>query len=141
MKKITAILNVILLIWFSFDMTGLSFGNSVLVSAAYKDDWIFLAIFLVAFVLFICNDRIGKYVLLGWLIMWFITQFYFHWFFTIWGPWEDKINYFSNTVKLIDSPTRYIPDLYHIILHVLILLAMISTLVYFFNKKTAANRT
>lgn len=135
MKKCVVILNTILLVWFLFDMTGLSFGNSVLVSTAYKDDWIFLILFLIAFTLFIFKDKIGRYVLAGWLILWFATQFYFHWLFTIWGPWEAKIQYFSNTIKLINSSTRYIPDLYHIVLHIFILAAMISTLLYCFGKK------
>ncbi len=137
-KKIPFVFNVILLIWFFFDMIGVSFRNNILVSRSYMDDGIFFAIFLVAFIWFIANDKVGKYILAVWLFMWFATQFYFHWFFTIFGPWKGKIKYFANTIKLIPSSSIYIPDLYHIVLHLFIILSLISTVQYCIkNNKTA----
>lgn len=113
----------VLLIWFTFDMTGLYINGKPLVEQAFSDDWMFFFAYLAAILLFIFLDKIGKYILDIWLLMWFITQFFSHWFFTITGEGLKKNEYFKNTVKLISSETRYIPDLYHIILHILILIA------------------
>ena len=62
--------------------------------------------------------------------MWFIAQLLSHWYFTIFGPSVGKINYFANTIKLINSADIYIPDLYHIILHILIFIALINMIRY-----------
>ena len=134
-KKNTIIVNAFLMIWFFMDMVGLSIGDNILVTRSYKDDGIFFIIFAVALVWFIIRDNIGKYILLSWLFIWFSTQFYFHWYFTMFGPWKGKINYFANTIKLIQSSNIYIPDLYHIVLHVLILVSLISTITYCVNSR------
>ena len=57
------------------DMVGLSINGSILVTRSYKDDGIFFLIFLVAFIF---KEKVGKYFLLVWLFMWFLTQFLFH---------------------------------------------------------------
>jgi hypothetical protein len=130
MKKIVIIFCSILLFWFFLDMTGLYFGDKYLVSQSFKDDWIFMLIYLFVFLLFIFNDKFGKYFLGSWLFMWLATQFYFHWYFTITGKGLNKIDYFKGSIKLINSETRYIPDLYHIVLHIFILVSLISVIFY-----------
>lgn len=60
------------------DMVGLSINGSILVTRSYKDDGIFFLIFLVVFTLFVFKEKVGKYFLLVWLFMWFLTQFLFH---------------------------------------------------------------
>ncbi|WP_406242506.1 hypothetical protein ACF3M2_20175 [Tissierella carlieri] len=129
-KKLLIGVNILLLIWFFLDMIGVTFDNKVLVSRAWRDDGIFFVIYIVAIVWFLVKERSGKFVLTTWLSMWFATQLYSHWYFTIFGPWEGKIRYFADTVKLIPSTTVYIPDLYHIVLHILILIALYSTMIY-----------
>jgi hypothetical protein len=64
------------------------------------------------------------------LSIWLVTQFLSHELFTIIGGGEGKIRYFEGSIKLINSDILYIPDLYHIILHVLILIALVTTLLY-----------
>ena len=64
---------------------------------------------------------------MGVLLFWFIVQFFCHWYYTIFGASEKKLkgynDCFRNTVRIIPaSKTRLIPDLYHMILHLLILL-------------------
>lgn len=135
MKKIVIIFCSILLFWFFLDMTGLYFGDKYLVSQSFKDDWIFMLIYLVVFLLFIFNDKFGKYFLGSWLFMWLATQFYFHWYFTITGKGLNKIEYFKRSIKLINSETRYIPDLYHIVLHIFILVSLISVIFYIVKDK------
>ena len=47
MKKIYCIISqVVLLIWFFLDMTGLYFGDKCLVTTSYKDDGLFFLIYL-----------------------------------------------------------------------------------------------
>jgi len=128
--------NLFLLIWFFLDMIGISIDGKILVTSSYKSDGFFFIIFLAFFILFIFYEKAGKYLLTVWLFMWFLTQFFSHWYFTIFGPPEEKINYFANTIKLIPYTNTYIPDLYHIILHVLILVSLICVSNFIFSKKT-----
>lgn len=125
-RNVVIAVNLVLLVWFFLDMTGLDVGGRLLVSRAYREDGVFFLIYLVLFGLFLFKGRMGGYLLLGWLTMWFLTQFASHWVYTIFGPSAEKMAYFSETIKLIPSTDIYIPDLYHIVLHVLILVAWSS---------------
>ena len=69
----------------------------------------------------------GKWILFTILVLWFMIQFFCHWYYTIFGASERKLKgynaCFKGTLRLIPmSEKRVIPDLYHIILHILILL-------------------
>ena len=135
MKKKVIILCLILLGWFFLDMTGLTFKTNYLVTQSFMDDGIFFIIYLIVFLLFIFKERIGKYLLNIWLFLWFLTQFLSHWYFTITGTGLSKIEYFKGSIKLIDSNSRYIPDFYHIVLHILILVSFITLNVYIKKNK------
>ena len=120
-KKYAIIANVILLIWYFLAMTGVKIGSKYLVEGAFRDEWMFMVIPVVTFLLFVFAGKIGKYIHLIWLSMWFITQFLSHEWYTIFGNGfmgnvENKIKYFKDCIQ----------DLYHIILHVLIILAIVS---------------
>lgn len=136
MKKIYCIIiQLTLLIWFFLDMTGLYFGNKCLVTTSYKDDGVFFLIYLAVVILFIVKEWIGKWLAIVWLAVWFVAQFVCHEWYTIFndgfmGTLEGKIKYFSGTVQWLQIEGRYIPDLYHTILHILILCALISTIIY-----------
>lgn len=129
--KIGYISHGILALWFFLSMSGFSFRNYILVTQAWQDDAIFFIVYILSLLSFVFFKEIGKYILLCWMFVWLSTQLYFHWWFTLFGPWEGKINYFSDTIKLMPSTTVYIPDLYHIVLHILILIALISTMINF----------
>ncbi len=129
-KKICFISNLCLLLWFFLDMVGVSINGHILVTRSFRDDGIFFIAFLILFIWYIFKDKIAKYFLAGWLFMWLLVQFLSHWYFTIFGPSEAKINYFADTIKLIPSYSRYIPDLYHIILHILILVSLTNMIIY-----------
>ncbi|MEG1310345.1 MAG: hypothetical protein RSD06_05685 [Bacilli bacterium] len=140
-KKYCIISNVTLLLWYFLAMTGVYFGNKYLVTSSYKDEWFFMIVPLIIFIIFIIKENSGKYILLSWLAMWFITQFLSHEWYTIFGSGfmgtkEGKIEYFNDTIKFINSETMYIPDVYHIILHIFIIIAFITTAMYSFNKKS-----
>lgn len=129
-KKICFISNLCLLFWFFLDMVGISISGHILVTRSYRDDGIFFLIFLIVFIWYISKEKNGKYFLTGWLFMWFSAQFLSHWYYTIFGPSQGKINYFADTIKLISSSNIYIPDLYHIILHILILISLVNMIIY-----------
>lgn len=141
MKKIYCIIsNTALLLWYFMAMIGVYFGKKYLVTRSYKDEWIFMVIPLIAFIIFLYKEKIGQYILIVWLAMWFITQFLSHEYYTIFGcgfmgSTEGKIEYFKDAIKLFDSKTVYIPDVYHIILHILIIVALITTIGYSVRKK------
>ncbi len=46
------------------------------------------------------------------------------------GKTEEKIKYFSKALKWLETDGRYIPDVYHTILHVLILIVLITSIMY-----------
>ncbi len=122
--------NAVLLLWFFLDMVGLYFDEVYLVTRSWRSDGIYFVIFLIAFLTYLFKEQIGKYVLSVWLVMWLTTQFFSHEWFTIVGNGEGKIEYFRASLKWIKCDTRYIPDIYHTILHILILAALIAVIIY-----------
>ena len=139
-KRYCIITQALLLLWFFLDMTGVYFSNSYLVTRSYKDDGLFFLIYLVVMILFIFKEKIGKWAVGVWTSLWFIIQFLCHEWYTIFskgvmGSLEDKIKYFSGAIKWIEIDGRYIPDVYHTILHILILAVVITTALYIRNSK------
>lgn len=129
------IANIILLAWFFLDMIGVYFGEKYLVTRSYKEDGIFFIMMLVAFLLFIFKEKIGRIVLIVWLTLWFVVEFLMHEWYTIFGSGimgsiEGKMHFFKDAIYLIKLESRYVPDLYHIILHILILGALVTTALY-----------
>lgn len=146
MKKVHCIITqVLLLVWFFLDMTGVYFGEKCLVTKSFKDDGIFFIIYLIAVLLFIIKEKIGKWFVIIWSAIWFIIQFLCHEWYTIFnsgfmGTLQGKINYFSGTMQWLKIDGKYIPDIYHTILHILILLVLAVTSVYTFkNKKSGSS--
>ena len=65
----------------------------------------------------------------------FVTQFLSHEWYTLFGrgfmgEMDKKIAYFSECIQLINVDGRYVPDVYHIVLHILIIIAFVVTLLY-----------
>ena len=116
-------------------MTGLYVGGGCLVTRSYADDGIFFVLYLAALALFAFWEKIGKWVVTVWLSLWLITQFLSHEWYTIFGggfmgPIEGKIRRFADTLHWLDIEGRYVPDVYHTVLHLLILSALAVTIVY-----------
>ena len=102
-KRFAIIANIVLLIWYFLSMYGLKLGNKYLVEGAFKDEWMFLVIPVITFLIYIFTRKIGKYIHLVWLLMWFITQFLSHEWYTLFGSGfmgntEDKISYFKDCI-------------------------------------------
>lgn len=75
----------------------------------------------------------GRWVLFGVLAIWAFVQFLCHWRYTLFGASRQKLEgyneCFNGTLRLFPmSETRLIPDLYHIVLHALILINLILCL-------------
>ena len=75
----------------------------------------------------------GRWFLFGVLTLWLIIQFFCHWYYTIFGASEKKIagynDCFRDTVRLFPMrEDKLVPDLYHIVLHLLILLNIVCCL-------------
>lgn len=134
-KKYCIIAQMILLLWFFLDMIGIYFGDKCLVTRSYKEDGIFFLIYLIAVVLFIIKEKLGKWFVICWMAMWFVIQFLCHEWYTIFnsgfmGTLEGKIDYFSGTIQWLQIDGRYIPDVYHTILHILIIISLTVTIIY-----------
>lgn len=142
-KKTCIVFQMLLLMWFFLDMTGVYFSDKCLVTQSYREDGVFFLIYLITVILFIMKVQIGKWLVVVWTSVWFIAQFLSHEWYTffdsgIMGSKEGKIKYFSDTLQWIRIEGKYIPDIYHTILHILILLVLISTIIYIVKSKIKA---
>ena len=136
-KKMFLICQILLLIWFFLDMTGVYFKDGYLVTRSYIDDGLFFVIYLATVVLFLIKDKIGKWVVLGWSAIWFIAQFMSHELVTITGNgYENKMHYFEGALKWLEIDGVYVPDVYHTVLHILILAVIVTGAVYVFQRKS-----
>ncbi len=141
--KITALaFSGILLLWFTFDMTGLRFGDTKIVTSAFVDepiDFLFYLIFISCIVCFILKDKIGKYALPGFLLLWgaFQLSLYF-------SSGDGIVSYnkmFADTHHIIAASSDVlIKDTYHIFLDIFILLALISSITFLVFKIVSDKR-
>lgn len=125
--KIVALCIVgVLFVWFTFDMTGLSFGQTILVTSAFIDepiDFVFWLIFIAAFVLFILKDTVGKYVLSAFILIWGIIQYSMY--FSSTEGIASYNEFFSDTHHIIPSSDSFlVKDTYHLFLDIFIFLAL-----------------
>ena len=130
-------ISLILWLWFLGCTWGWRFGKLLFVDGMgiKSAEFIALCLFTMGLSSFIFFENVGKWVLLALLSLWLTVQFFCHWYFTIFGASERKLKgyneCFKGTVKLIPaSEKRLIPDLYHIVLHLLILIDLVSVAIY-----------
>ena len=129
MTAVTIALQAALWIWFLGCTTTYRIGRYTLVDGMgfRSAEFAALCLYSVGLILFYLLRPAGRWILLCILTLWFVVEFFCHWYFTIFGASERKLrgynDCFRNTVKLFPMrETRLIPDLYHIIQHSLILL-------------------
>ena len=135
-KIVTIAILGLLLLWFTFDITGLKIGQTKLVTSAFVDepvDFVFWLGFIACIFLFILKDNIGKYVITGFVFLWGGVQLYIY--FKSKSGIESYNQFFSDTHHIIGASENFIvKDTYHLILDVLILLAFIATISYIILK-------
>lgn len=129
------ILQAMLWIWFLGCTITYRFGKILLVEGMgiKSAEFAVLCLYSLGLLLYYSLPG-GKWILLAILIMWFILQFFCHWYFTIFGASERKLkgynDCFRNTFHIFPlSETRLVPDFYHIVQHTLILLNIMICLV------------
>lgn len=131
----TILLQAALWIWFLGCTTTWRFGRYTLVEGmgVKSAEFATQCLYSIGLLLYWAVPA-GKWILLGMLVLWFVVEFFCHWYFTIFGVTERKLKgyneCFRNTVRLFPmSETRLVPDLYHIVQHTLILLNIIICLI------------
>lgn len=129
---IAIICQAALWIWFLGCTITYRIGKHLLVEGVgmKSAEFIVLCLYSLGLIAFHCFHPIGKWILFGILLLWFIVQFMFHWYFTIFGASEKKLqgynDCFRDSIRIFPmSDQRLIPDLYHIVLHILILINII----------------
>ena len=132
---IAVIAQVSLWIWFLGCTVTYRIGKKLLVEGVgpKSAEFAVLCLYSIGVIAFHCFQPAGKWILLGILVLWFSVQFMCHWYFTIFGASERKLqgynDCFRDSVRLFPmSDKRLIPDLYHIVLHILILINIIVCL-------------
>lgn len=123
------LLQAALWIWFLGCVTTYRIGKHLLVEGVgiRSAEFAMLCLYSLGVAAFHSFQPAGIWILTGILLLWFAVQFMCHWYFTIFGASETKLRgyneCFRDTVRIFPmSDKRLIPDLYHIILHLLILL-------------------
>ena len=137
----------LLLIWFTFDITGLKLGQTKLVTSAFIDepiDFVFWLIFVGSFILFILKDNVEKYVITAFIFIWGAVQFSNY--FKSKSGIASYNQFFSDTHHVIAASENFVvKDTYHLILDILILSALISLILFIIfkikNKTTNSNLT
>ena len=126
---ITIICQAALWIWFLGCTITYRIGKHLLVEGVGEKSAEFAVLCLYSFglITFHCFQPAGRWILFGILLLWFIVQFMCHWYFTLFGASERKLQgyneCFKDCIRLFPmSNKRLIPDLYHIVLHILILI-------------------
>ena len=64
-KRYCIVAQIVLLLWFFLDMTGLYFGNKRLVTRSYKEEDIFFLIYFITIILFLIKKDIEKNIVIG----------------------------------------------------------------------------
>lgn len=125
---VTIILQALLWIWFLGCTTTYRIGKYTLVEemGVKSAEFIVLCLYSTGLICYYLLQPAGKWVLLAILILWFVVEFFCHWYFTFFGVSEKKLKEynecFRNTIHVFKmSETNLVPDLYHIVQHVLIL--------------------
>lgn len=130
------IIRFLLWIWFLGCTITYKIGKRLLVEGMGLKSAEFAVLCLYSFglVAFYCFQPAGKWILLGILVLWFVVQFMCHWYYTIFGVSERKLQgyneCFRGSIRIFpESDKRLVPDMYHIVLHILILANIILCLI------------
>ena len=133
---ITILFQAALWIWFLGCTTTYRIGKHLLVEGMglKSAEFAVLCLYSMGLAAFHCFQPAGRWILLGILLLWFAVQFMCHWYYTIFGASERKLqgynDCFRDAVRIFPmSDKRLIPDLYHIVLHLLILANIICCLI------------
>ena len=60
-KKYVIIVSTILAMWFFLDIIGIYLGDKYLVTQSFSEDGVFFVIYILALLIFVFREKIGKY--------------------------------------------------------------------------------
>ncbi len=133
---VTGLLQLILWLWFLGCVITWRVGKVLLVEGMglKSAEFVMFCLYSAGVLSFWLFAPAGRWILLAVLVLWLTIQFFCHWYYTIFGASEKKLagynDCFRDTVRLFPMrEDRLIPDLYHIVLHLLILANIICCLV------------
>lgn len=125
---IIVLIQVVLWIWFFGCIRTYRIKNLLLVEGMgiKSAEFAMLCLYSIGLISYYVFQTVGKWILLVILLFWFVVQFFCHWYYIIFGASEEKLkgynDCFRNTIHIFPmSEKRLVPDLYHMILHILIL--------------------
>ena len=125
---VTTFVQLLLWIWFLGCTVTWRFGKHILVEGMgiRSAEFAMLCLYSIGLISYRFFQPTGKWILFAILVLWFVIQFFCHWYYTIFGASEQKLEgyneCFRGTLRLIPmSDKRLIPEFYHIVLHLLIL--------------------
>ena len=125
---IIVLVQIVLWIWFFGCIRTYRIGKYLLVEGMgiKSAEFVMLCLYSIGFISFHLFQPDGKWILFAILVFWLVVQFFCHWYYTIFGTNESKLrgynDCFRNTIHIFPiSEKRIVPDLYHMILHILIL--------------------
>ncbi|MCI8618453.1 MAG: hypothetical protein HFG44_00030 [Oscillospiraceae bacterium] len=132
MNLVISIAQFLLIFWFFGCICTYKLGKYILVEGVgiKSPEFVMFCLFGIGIILFWQFPLVGEWWIFVVLVAWLIIQFFCHWYYTLFGASEKKLKgyneCFQNTVHIIPaSEEKLIPDLYHIILHLLILLNLV----------------
>lgn len=132
MRILIVIISVLLWLWFLGCTFTWRFGRVLLVEGMgiKSIEFAVLVLFSIGIITYLLWEPVGRWVLMVELALWLIVQFFCHEYFTILGASAKKLDgynrCFEGTVKLFPaSKTCLVPDLYHIVLHILIAIDLV----------------
>lgn len=130
------IFQIALWAWFFGCITGYRLGKWLLVEGegVKSAEFIMLRLYSLGLLIYYLLPTAGRWVLFAILLLWLIVQFFCHWYYTLFGASEAKLKgyneSFKGTVRLLPaSNQRIVPDLYHIVLHLLIIVNLVACVV------------
>ena len=129
---IAYIFEIVLLIWFFGCIVTYRLGNVLLVEGMgiKSAEFVMLVVYAASILLRAVLPQVGNWFVLSVLVVWLVVQYFCHWHFTIFGATPEKIRGYNQCFEgsLCIVPRRadrLIPDFYHIVLHVLIVLNLV----------------
>lgn len=127
-NPVLLIFELVLLAWFWGCIVTYKIGKCTLVDGMgiHSAEFIMLLIYIMSILSYLLFPQIGRFIVLATLVFWLIVQFFCHWYYTLFGASDMKIKgyneCFKNTIRIFPQrDNKIIPDLYHIVLHLLIL--------------------
>lgn len=130
------IFQVVLFLWFLGCITSYRTSKWTLVDGVgiKSAEFGMMCFYVTGVILFHAFNVVGKWFLFAVLFTWIVVQFFCHWYFTIFGASDKKLKgyneCFRDSIRIIPvSDIRIVPDLYHIVLHTLLVINFVSLIV------------